>query len=230
MATRYVHSLSVFFALAIGLGSGPGFVAAQTGQKATPQSAAWEVDVNSSRIYVKVGLATRLGHAHGVEGRLKSGKLTLGGGGELIFDMASFTADTPAARKRVGLEKKKVSQNEAKKVTAAMRSATVLDVAKYPTATCRLGSITPLDKQKAPEAGTYRLEGRFTLHGTEKKLQFKAKLEPPGKEGVSKLTGSFTIRLTDYGIQPPSAAGGLAKSADELTIMGDLVLKPVKGN
>jgi polyisoprenoid-binding protein YceI len=187
------------------------------------------VDTKASFVYVKVGIATRLGHEHGVQGNLKSGTLTLGGEGELVFDMTSFMADTPEARKRVGLDRKKVSENEAKKVTEAMRGAEVLDVAQYPTATCRLASITPLDKQAAGQPGMYQLEGRFTLHGTEKKLQFKANLERTDREGVLKLTGSFTIKQTDYGIKPASAAGGLARAADELTIMGDLILQPAAG-
>jgi polyisoprenoid-binding protein YceI len=196
-------------------------------EKAAP--ATYDVDVKASRIYIKVGTATRLGHEHGVEGNLKSGKVTLGGEGELVFDMASLTADTAKARKRVGLEKKKVSQNEAKKVTQAMRSADVLNVEKHPTATFRASAIKPLDKQTAGEPGAYQIEGSFSLHGTEKKLQFKGKVERADKEGQLKATGTFTIKQTDYGMKPYAAAGGLAKVADELEISGELVLKPAEG-
>jgi polyisoprenoid-binding protein YceI len=188
---------------------------------------ALQVDTEASRIYVKVGLATRLGHEHGVQGNLKSGKLALGGDGELVFDMASFAADTPEARKRVGLESKPVSETEAEKVTETMRSAQSLDVSRYPTATYRISAITPLDKQAAGEPGAYRLEGLFTLHGTEKKVQVRARVER-ADAGRWKMTGSFTIKQTDYGMKPISAAAGLAKSADELEISGDLVLRPAK--
>jgi polyisoprenoid-binding protein YceI len=191
-------------------------------------AAAFQVDTEASRIYVKVGLATRLGHEHGVQGNLKSGKLALGGDGELVFDMASFAADTPEARKRVGLESKPVSETEAEKVTETMRSAQSLDVNRYPTATYRISAITPLDRQAAGEPGAYRLEGQFTLHGAEKKVQVRAKVER-ADEGRLKMTGSFTIKQTDYGMKPVSAAGGLAKSSDELEISGDLVLRPAKG-
>src|SRR5262249_60666172 len=64
---------------------------------------AYQVDTKTSQVFVKVGSATRLGHPHGVEGGLKSGELTLGGTGTLVFDMASFTPDTPPARTRLGL-------------------------------------------------------------------------------------------------------------------------------
>jgi polyisoprenoid-binding protein YceI len=197
-----------------------------TPTRAAEPAAAYEVDVEVSRIYVKVGSTTRLGHAHGVEGKLKSGKLTLGGPGEIVFDMASFTADTADARKRVGLEDKKVTETEAKTVTETMRGERVLDVDKYPTATFQIASITPLDKQPAGRPGGYELEGRFTLHGVERKLQVKAKLEATDKPGILKLTGTFTVRQTDYGIKPVVAVGGLAKVADELEITSELSLRP----
>ena len=40
---------------------------------AKPATKTYQVDTANSKIYVKVGSATRLGHPHGVEGRLKSG-------------------------------------------------------------------------------------------------------------------------------------------------------------
>ena len=58
----------------------------------------------ASRVFVRVGKATRLGHVHGVQGKLKSGRLRSVGGGELVFDMASFVADTTEAREYVGLD------------------------------------------------------------------------------------------------------------------------------
>jgi polyisoprenoid-binding protein YceI len=189
---------------------------------------AYRVDTGASTVFVKVGLATRLGHEHAVEGGLKSGKVTPGGEGELVFDMTSFEADTPRARQRVGLGRKRVSANEAKEVTAAMRGGEVLDVERFPTATYKIRSMTPLGGQAAGEPGGYRLEGRFSLHGREQPLSFQARLQRTDKEGVLRLTGAFTIRQTDHGMTPVSAAGGLARSSDELRIRGDLVLTPVR--
>lgn len=226
MYARYFRSWNVLLALAVSLPFCAVSLPAQADRKEKPRAATYEVNVEASRIYVKVGTATRLGHEHGVQGKVKSGKLTLGGDGELVFDMDSFVADTAEARKRVGLEKKKVSANEAKKVTEAMRGADVLDVAKYPTATYRMASITPLDKQAAGEPGTYQVEGSFTLHGSEQKLPFKAKVERGDKGRLLRMSGTFTLKQTDYGIKPYSAAAGLAKVADELVIWGDLELKP----
>jgi polyisoprenoid-binding protein YceI len=197
---------------------------AKADSKAAEGGRSYEVDIDSSRVFVKVGSATRLGHPHGVEAKLKSGKITLGAGGELAFDMKSFKADTQEARKKVGLEGKKISDNEAKKVNETMRSADVLDVEKFPTAVYKIIAIKPSEKQEAGAPGVYEVNGRFTLHGAEQPLKFKAKLEQTKKEGALKLIGSFIIKQTAYGMTPYSAAGGLAKVADELEIVGELTL------
>jgi polyisoprenoid-binding protein YceI len=201
---------------------------ARADEKPAAAAKSYDVDVEASHIWVKVGSATRLGHPHGVEGTLKSGKITFGGKGELVFDMTSFTADSQEARKRAGLEKKKVSASEAKKVTDAMRGNEVLDVEKYPTATFAIASISPADKQAVGAVGGYKLAGAFNLHGADKKLEIGARLEKTDKAGVLKLSGSFSILQTEYGITPYSALGGLAKVADELEITGEIVLKPSK--
>lgn len=184
----------------------------------------YEIDTSASRVYIKVGSASLLGHPHGVEGNLKAGKITFGGAGEMVFDMASFSADTAAARKYVGLGDKKVTENEAKKVTTTMRSNEVLDVTQYPTATYQITSITPMDKQTLGEPGNYKLTGTFSLHGREQKVPITAKVEKGNKPGILIMSGTFSIKQTDYGITPFSAAGGLAKVADELQIYGELVL------
>ena len=195
-------------------------------QPAAP-SKAYQVDTDRSRVFIKVGSASPLGHPHGVEGRLQSGRLTLGGDGELVFDMGTFTADTAESRKRAGLEREKVSASDAKKVTDTMRGRQVLDAVRFPTAMFRIDAVTPSDRQPPGAPGTYQLSGRFILHGSEKDLQIKARLEPsPGPKGQMKLAGSFNSKQSDYGIKPYSTLGGLVKVSNELEITGDLLLIP----
>jgi polyisoprenoid-binding protein YceI len=184
----------------------------------------YELDPGASRVYIKVGSATRFGHEHGVDGRIKSGKLNFSTGGEWVFDMPSFTADTAEARRRVGLGNEKVSDSDARKVTQTMRGADVLDVARFPTATLVLTTITPLDRQAPGAPGTYQIEGKFTLHGSERKIQFKAKVETVPQAASLKMIGSFAIKQSDYGIKPYSMFGGVVKVADSLEITGDLLL------
>lgn len=196
-------------------------------QARAQQPPAYKIDTASSRAYIKVGSATRIGHEHGVEGTLASGTLSLGGTGKLVFDMRNFTADTDRARQYVGLERHR-SDSDAAKVTANMRGPDVLDVAHFPTATLAVQSMTPDDGQAAGQPGAYQMVGQFTLHGVTQGVRIHARLDRTARAGVLHLVGALSIRQTKYGIQPFSALGGLAKVADGLMIWGDLILTPAE--
>jgi polyisoprenoid-binding protein YceI len=203
-------------------------VNAKVEPEVTKTAPTFDVDVNASRVFVKVASATRLGHEHGIEGKLKAGKIQLGAGGELVFDMKSFQADTAEARKRVGLEGKRMSENEAAKVNQNMRGPEVLDVEKFPTATFKIIAIKPAERQDAGSPGFYQVDGRFDLHGAEQPLKFRAKFAKTDKEGVMKLGGAFFLKQSDYGITPFSAAGGITRVADELDIYAELFISQAK--
>lgn len=191
------------------------------GQQA-PQPVKFSVDVKESRIYVKVTSATALGHSHGVEGKLQEGRIAFAEGGKLVFDMASFTADARTARERVGLTPE-FAKEQAKQVNDAMLGERTLHVKRFPTAVYEIKSLKPLDGQKVGQPGKYAVEGAFTLRGKERIVRFDALL---GKQpDALRLTGTFSLRQTDYGIEPYSALGGLLRVADELTVMGDLMLR-----
>jgi polyisoprenoid-binding protein YceI len=191
-----------------------------------PAAVTYQVDTNVSRVYARVDAASRLGHTHGVEGRLVSGTLFLSGAGELVFDLTTFQADTAQARQYVGLDAKVPS--DAHKVTANMLGLDVLDVGHYPRAVYTITSVRPLDGQALGQPGRYQLDGRFTLHGNSQPLQVAAVVEPADKAGGLRMRGTFTIRQTAFGIQPYSALAGLARVADPLPIWGDLVLYPAR--
>jgi polyisoprenoid-binding protein YceI len=66
---------------------------------------------------------------------------------------------------------------------------------------------------------------KFTLHGVSQPVHILTEMKATGTPGVVRLTGSFTIQQTDYGIKPYSAAGGAIGIENELTIYGDLILR-----
>ncbi len=182
------------------------------------------LELKSSRVYVFVG-KTGLGHEHAITGMLKSGELSLGReqeAGKLEFDMRSFVADTADARKYIGL-KGETDRGTAQKVPSNMLGPEVLNVASFPTATFVVSSIKK--QRDLPEAAAeYLLEGDFTLRGVTRKVRFTALDEP--KKGWHHLRGRFAIRQTDFGITPFSTALGAVGVANELTIFGDLWVRP----
>lgn len=182
------------------------------------------VNIDDSRVYIRVG-KRRLGHEHGVEGKLKSGTIHLNRreeAGELVFDMATFTADTDAARQYVGLEST-TDADEQKDVTATMRGKGVLNAAEFPTATFVIDSAPLLVEKTEKGEAQYQLEGELTLRDKTNPLKVIAAVVEE-KEGRIRLQGEFRIKQSEYGIKPYSAAGGLVAVADELRIFGDIWL------
>jgi polyisoprenoid-binding protein YceI len=197
-------------------------LALQAAEPADGEVAPGNVDVEESRIYVRVG-KRRLGHEHGVEGLVKSGTIHLDqreGAGELVFDMASLSADTDAARKYVGLEST-VDDDEKKDVTATMQGKGVLNTAEYPTATFTINSAALVVEKTDKGESQYQLDGELTLRDKTNALKVVAAAVEE-KDGKVRLQGEFRIKQTDYGIQPYRAVGGLVAVADELRIFGDI--------
>ncbi len=189
----------------------------------TATQGAGTVDIAKSRVYIFVG-KTGFGHDHGVEGRLKSGSVKLGAAqqaGQLVFDMRSFDADTPAARRYVGLGGTTDASTRSQ-VNANMKGAAVLNVQRFPTATFEIQSARQLQQKSRSGHPMYQLTGEFALHGVKRKLQFNAEGSP--EEGFTRLRGNFVIRQTQFGITPFSKAFGAVGVADALRIYGDIII------
>lgn len=194
-----------------------GTVSAQNSQRTG------EINTTSSRVYTFVG-KTGFGHEHAVIGEIKSGIIQLGAlhnAGEIVFDMTTWKADTPQARKYIGL-KGTTSASTQSEVNANMLGSGVLNVRKYPTSTFKISSAIPLKQQPSNGKTLYQLDGTFTLHGTSRKIRVIAEVTDNNQQ--QHLRGSFTIKQTDYGITPFSKAFGAVGVTDELKIFGDLDL------
>jgi YceI-like protein len=179
-----------------------------------------DVDLANSRVFTFVG-ATGFGHEHAVEGRLTSGFVHLGAtqnAGELVFDMRSFDADTPAARKYIGL-KGESDDSTRKQVNDNMKGADVLDVAKFPTATFVIQSATRYEGAKVDSPPQFLLDGQFTLHGVTK--HFRVLAETEESEGMIHLRSRFPVLQSQFGITPFTKLLGTIGVADKLTIYGD---------
>jgi polyisoprenoid-binding protein YceI len=185
---------------------------------------AGDVNIERSRVYVRIG-ATGLGHEHGAVARLVGGNIQLGASsnaGKLVFDLASFIAETPEARAAVGLSGD-VDASTRKKVNENMLGSDVLDVKRFPQATLDVTSATLTSDSRGNKPPIYQLEGRFSLHGKTQPLRIQARAEVI--EGLVRLRGRFSILQSDYGIKPYTKLGGVVGVADELTIWGEIWLQ-----
>lgn len=183
-----------------------------------------EIWTKASRVYIYVG-KTGLGHEHAVVGRVKAGFVHLGAqhdAGQIVFDMATFAADTAEARKYLSLEGTTPASRQ-KEVNDNMLGTDVLNVGKFPTATYNIASALPLGKRSEEGHELYQLQGDFTLHGVRRPL--KLEIEMIQQTGGLRLRGSFAIKQTDFGIKPFSKAFGAVGVSNELTIYGEIVIE-----
>ncbi len=181
-----------------------------------------DVDVASSRVYIFVGKSGLIGHEHAVEGKLRSGAIQFGANrnaGQLVFDMNSFDADTPAARRFLGLEGE-TDQSTRRQVNDNMLGSAVLDVKRFPTATFTIESALPLNQTSKQGHPLYQLDGQFTLHGKTNHVRIVA--ETIDDNGATRVRGRFKIKQSDYGMTPFSKAFGAIGVADELGIYSDI--------
>jgi polyisoprenoid-binding protein YceI len=184
-----------------------------------------ELNIEFSRVYIFVDRTTSLGHTHGIEGKLKSGRLVVDGKshGELIFDMRAFEADTDAGRKVFSIDKE-LDAGTKKKVNENMLGPEILNVKEYPIAKLENVTLSPTGKTSRRKLPEFSLEGDFTLHKTSHRIQALCDLEQ--KDGWHHVRGTFKILQTDYGIKPYSKMLGAVGIKDELVIYGDLWLVP----
>ena len=208
--------------------SGSQSVAASTNATAQTAYEVGDVNLPSSRVYVFVG-KTGFGHEHGVVGQIKQGRINLDArrdAGSLVFDMASFAADTPDARKFVGLQTPTDASTQ-QQVNANMRGSAVLDIARFPTASFSIKEIVKLPQPSQRGLPQYQLNGDFSLHGGSRPIQVIAEAEE--QSGWTHLRGGFTMLQSQFGITPFTKAFGAVGVADQLRVSGDLWIAKRQG-
>jgi polyisoprenoid-binding protein YceI len=154
---------------------------------------------------------------------LASGNLQLGAAqnaGQLVIDMKSFAAETPAARKYVGLAGES-DDSTRRQVTDNMLGPEVLDVARFPQSTFAIQSASRyVNSQQQGGPPLYILDGQFTLHGVAKHLRLLAQGDEVN--GMIHVHGRFDFLQSQFGITPFTKLLGTVGVADKLYVYGDL--------
>jgi polyisoprenoid-binding protein YceI len=100
-----------------------------------------------------------------------------------------------------------------------MRKA--LKVAQFPTITFRVASY---DLAKAADGVNVTLTGALTLGGVEKPITIDATAKP-GENGTLLVSGTREIRMTEFGLKPPTLMLGTMKVDERIKVGFDVVLK-----
>jgi polyisoprenoid-binding protein YceI len=100
-----------------------------------------------------------------------------------------------------------------------MRKA--LKAKEFPTIVFRASSY---DLARATDSVGVTLTGSLTLGGVEKPITVKAQAKP-GANGTLIVSGTREVRMTEFGLKPPSLMLGTMKVDEKITVGFDVVLK-----
>ena len=75
------------------------------------------------------------------------------------------------------------------------------------------------------EALTYNTQGSLTLGGATKDIDMVVTAEPLG-DGKVRFTGSHPMKMSDYGLDAPTAMFGALRTGDEVTVHFDVIAAP----
>jgi polyisoprenoid-binding protein YceI len=100
-----------------------------------------------------------------------------------------------------------------------MRKA--LKAKEFPTIAFRAGAY---ELARVADSVAVTLTGQLTLGGVEKPVTIKA-LAKPGPNGTLLVSGTREVRMTEFGLKPPTLMLGTMKVDDRVTVGFDIVLK-----
>jgi len=108
-----------------------------------------------------------------------------------------------------------VSESDRKKVIGYALGSHVLDAERYPEIAFASSRITPAG------AGAYDVEGMLTIRGAPKPVHVTVQPD-------FSFQGTALLRMSDWGIKPPSAALGLIGTKDEMRFSFTLKATPTR--
>jgi polyisoprenoid-binding protein YceI len=189
----------------------PGAAGQGGGSPAAPElgGGTWVIAVTE-----KAGALGFLGHRHSVEVTDWTAEVGWNpddpAASRAVFTVpaSSLRIDTARSRKLAGLDGGP-GKDDVAELQEKMLSAENLDAAGHPE--LRL-AVTKVERRSASEL---RVTGRLTIKGKTRPVRFPVKVERSGSGAV--FSGAFTVKHTDFGIEPESIAG-VVKVADPVEI------------
>ena len=164
----------------------------------------------------KSGLFSALAHNHEIGVKSFSGRVVVpaagAGAGSLGMEVGAPSLE---------VLDKEPSEEDKKKIFNSMHNE-VLESAKYQKITFKSVSVSDV-KQAGGDAYSFVVNGDLTLHGVTKRIAVPVAATVTPQQ--LRATGKYTLKQSDYGIKPYSAAGGTIKVKDEVVVNFDIVAK-----
>jgi polyisoprenoid-binding protein YceI len=187
--------------------------------EASAQTSTYTINASESSFWVfvaKAGLLSAFAHDHEIGVKKFSGTVTVpqdgAAGGSLALEVDA---------KSLAVLDKKPSEEDRKKIFTSMHNE-VLESAKFEKIIFKSVSVSDL-KSTGTNAYTLVLNGDLTLHGMTKRISVPLTLNIDAKQ--LRAVGKYTLRQSDYGIKPVSAAGGTVKVKNDVIVNFNIVAK-----
>lgn len=148
------------------------------------------------------GIFGAFGHDHRIRARAVSGTIIYDGA-----DVAASSVEITVSTAELVVLPLGADREDAPEVEAAMREE-VLEVERFPTITFRSRSVAPI-------GGGARVRGDLTMVGRTRPVTVDVELQASPRRIVA--DARFSIRQTDWGIDPYRAALGTIRVADRVT-------------
>jgi polyisoprenoid-binding protein YceI len=178
--------------------------------------AVFRVDPQRSLVVVRVyraGALARFGHDHVVASRAVQGYVLLAGTADarradVYAPLATLSVDEPALRAQAGFDTQP-SQQDIEGTRRNMLQK-VLDAAQHPFVSLHLASVTG----EAPEL---MASAAITLHERTYTTPVTIALDTPSPTQLY-ARGRFSVKQTDFGIEPYALLGGALRVEDRMDI------------
>ena len=194
---------------------------AQAAARAGHSPTVLEISASDSQVVILVGKAGMLsfaGHAHEIVAPAVHGRVTFD---PMDWTRASVSLEFDAAALRV--TGKGESASDVPAVQQAMLGGQVLDVTRFPKIAFQSRHVSVA--LHGTSAADVAIDGDMTLHGTSRPMTIRASATLDAAGHVT-ARGSFTLKQTDFGMVPVTAAGGTIRVKDELDIQFVLKASP----
>ncbi len=187
---------------------------------AEPRSFLIDEIVSSAIVHVgKTGIASFAGHDHQVVAQSLRGEVIAD-----LEDLSRSSVDLSVDARSLKVSPEGEPPEDVPKVQQTMHGPQILDVARFTAIRFRSKEVTA--RQRSPGVYELRVTGELSLHGTAKAIAVPVRLESRGDTLTA--TGKMVLKQTDFGIAPTSAAGGLVKVENEVTITFRIVARATR--
>jgi polyisoprenoid-binding protein YceI len=196
-------------------------LALAAGAQTKAKTRTYSIVASDSSFWVFVGKAGALSfvaHDHNIGVKSFSGRVTVPESG-----VSSSALELDIETKSLIVLDKKVSDKDRAEITKSMHGS-VLESEKHPKITFRATAVSDV-RQNSAESWSLTLSGDLTLHGVTKRISIPVTATITQQQ--LKASGKYTLRQTDFGITPYSAAGGTIKVKNEVVVNFAIVAKAI---